>query len=143
MPYADVTRLVYDVDPFDLSASVAERGKNAGPETWANALACAGDAPLTVEDREGAKRFFRGFGAWDREEIEAWSDAELDALILQMAAGDLRELQSLCPGDGLGDVDWKEAETLMQEGTVSARLFVIPASEQGEHGELLMLDMND
>jgi hypothetical protein len=48
----------------------------------------------------------------------------MNTLILQVAAGDLRELQSLCPGDGLGDVDWKEAEYLAEKGTIAGRLFV-------------------
>lgn len=119
----DVSRLISDVDPFDLSASIAERGQNAGPETWANAKTNATEAPLTVDDPDRVRAFFGEFGAWDDEEIAGWSDAELHALVLQMAAGDLRELQSLAPGDDLADVDWTEAERLAHDGTVSGRLY--------------------
>lgn len=119
----DVTRLLIDADPFDFSASIAERGKNAGPETWANAKAEATERPLTIDDREGVKEFFAGFGAWEREEIAAWTDAELDALVLQYASGDLREVQALCPGDGLGGIDWAEAEDLAQAGTIGGHLY--------------------
>lgn len=123
MPYIDVSRLISDVDPFDLFASRAERGTNAGPETWANAKATAEAAPLDIDDRDGVREFFKGFGAWGDDEIAAWSDADLDALVLQYAAGDLREMQSLCPGDGLADVDWEEAEKLSHEGVIGGALY--------------------
>jgi len=123
MQYVDVTRLVSDVDPFELSRSIAEAGKDAGPTSWRNATAEASERPLDIKDREAAREFFAGFGAWEREEIAAWSDTELDALILQFAAGDLREIQSLCPGDGLGDIDWQEAERLAECGTIGGRLY--------------------
>lgn len=123
--YVDVSRLISEVAPFDLSASIAERGKNVGPETWANAKATATGTPLSIDadDRDVARKWFAEFGAWDRDEIAAWSAAGVDALILQFAAGDLREVQSLCPGDGLGDVDWIEAERMAEEGTVPGRLY--------------------
>lgn len=119
----NVTRLL-NTDPSDFSASIAERGANAGPETWANATAEATEHPLEIDDRDGVREYFTGFGAWSDEEIAGWSDEELDALVLQYAAGDLREIQDLCPGDGLGDIDWAEAEELAQAGTVGGNLFV-------------------
>ncbi len=120
----DVTRLVTDLEPSDLSASVAERGKNAGPETWGNSVAAVTGAALMDDDeREEAREFFKGFGAWEADEIAAWSAEDVDALVLQYAAGDLREVQSLCPGDGLGDVDWDEAEKLAHAGTVSGSVY--------------------
>jgi hypothetical protein len=124
MTSINVTRLVSDADPFDFSASVAERGKNAGPETWSNAKVEATDRPLEIDDRDSVKEYFACFGAWDREEIAAWSAADLDALVLQYASGDLREVQSLCPGEGLADVDWTAAEELAQEGTIGGHLYV-------------------
>lgn len=125
MPEINITRLVSDVDPFAFSHSIAEGGQGAGPETWRAATAEAQERPLVDSaDRDSVRRFFAGFGAWEAEEIAAWSDAELDALVLQYASGDLREVQSLCPGDGLADVDWAEAEELAQAGTISGNLFV-------------------
>jgi hypothetical protein len=133
--YVDVTRLVSDVDPFELSRSVAEAGKDAGPTSWRNATTEAGERPLDMADRDEARDFFRGFGAWDDDEIAAWSDSEVDALVLQYAAGDLREVQSLCPGDGLGDVDWQEAEALAERGTIGGRLY--------PEGDRLMIYIGD
>ena len=125
MPYIDVSRIIADVDPFDLSASVAERGCNAGPETWTNAKAEVESRPLITnpDERESVRDYFGEFGAWDDVERAAWSAADIDALTLQYAAGDLRELQSLYPGDGLAGVDWEAAEEGMREGRVSGTLF--------------------
>lgn len=124
MPYVNVTRLISDIDPAELSASVAERGPDAGPETWGNARSEATARPvIDPADRAAVSEFFAGFGAWDREEIAAWSAADLDALVLQYAAGDLREVQSLCPGDGLGGIDWEEAERLSEAGTIGGNLY--------------------
>lgn len=123
MPDVNVSILINEVDPFDLSASRAERGTNAGPETWRNALDAANRNALDVPDDAGARQFFAGFGAWDDEEIAGWSKAELDALILQMASGDLRELQRLAPGKGLAEVNWKAATKLSEQGAVSGQLY--------------------
>lgn len=125
MTEINVSCLLSDVDAFDLSASVAERGQNAGKETWENALDAAKRfRPIVPKKyRQDVKDFFKGYGAWDDAEIKAWSIAELDALVLQFAAGDLRELESLCPGDGLGDIDWEAARALSEAGTVSGRLW--------------------
>lgn len=117
--------LINDVDPFELSSSVAERGKNAGRETWQNSLdAAKRKRVLKPDQRQNARDYFADFGAWDDDEINGWTHKELDALVLQYAAGDLRELQSLCAGDGPGDIDWTKAERLAERGTVSGNLFV-------------------
>lgn len=116
----DVTCLVSEVDPFDLSHSAAEAG---APNQWSDALEIAEGRTLPGLDVEDAKAFFEGFGAWDREEIAAWTDQEVVALTLQFAAGDLRELQSLAPGKGLGDINWKRAERLSEAGTVGGRVY--------------------
>lgn len=134
MPDINVTRLIQDANPFDFSASRAERGANAGPETWANATAEAAARPLDTDDREGIRDFFREFGAWDDEEIDAWSDEEVDALVLQYASGDLREAQSLCAGDGFGGIDWTEYEALAQEGVIGGNLYV--------HADALFVSLN-
>lgn len=116
----DVTCLTASVDPFILSHSAAEAGT---PNQWSDALDIAEGRDLPGLDVEDAKEFFAGFGAWEREEIAAWTPQEVVALVLQFAAGDLREAQSLCPGDGIGDVDWEAAEELAQEGTIGGRLY--------------------
>jgi hypothetical protein len=121
----DVSRLIETYEPSEISGSVAERGANAGKETWANAVAAVQGVPQLMTDKERAyaRKWAKGFGAWDDAEIAAWSDEEVDALVLQYAAGDLRDLQDLCPGEGYGDIDWDEAEALSSAGTVSGSLF--------------------
>lgn len=116
----NVSCLLDDVDPFILSHSVAEAGE---ANKWSDALEVAAEHGLEISDVEGVKYYFAGFGAWDRDEIAGWTKQELDALVLQFAAGDLRELQSLCPGNGVGDIDWNEAEKLAEQGTVCGRIY--------------------
>jgi len=118
----DVSCIIEDVNPFELSASQLEKGKNAGPETWANAKQAATDYSLEL-DVPTVKNWFAEFGAWDEEEIALWDKQEVDALVLQYAAGDLREVQDLCAGKGLAGVNWKKAEKLSQAGTISGNLF--------------------
>ena len=120
MSEVNVSCLIDDVDPFILSHSRAEAGE---ANKWSDALEVAAENALDISDREGVKEFFAGFGAWEREEIAAWTDSELDALILQFAAGDLREAQALCPGDGVAGINWQAAEELAQEGTIGGRLY--------------------
>lgn len=116
--------LVDDLDPFDLSASIAERGPNAGPETWQNAKDAAGSLNLDDETIEQLRDWFGEFGAWDDEDRAAWSRDEVEALTLQYIAGDLREGQALAPGNGVAGIDWAEYEELSQSGTISGNLFV-------------------
>ena len=74
----DITPFFTESDPFDFSASVAERGQNAGPETWLNALEASARAPLltTPEQIQALRDYVKGFGAWSREEIAAWTPVE-------------------------------------------------------------------
>lgn len=125
----NVSRLVDDVDPFDLSHSIAEGGQTAGRDTWRAAKAEAEARPLDIADRDAVKEYFAGFGAWDREEIAAWSDADLDALVLQFAAGDLRTLQDIASGDEFAGIDWGRAEALAEAGAVSGNLYTLDGCE--------------
>lgn len=122
MPELDMTFLL-DLDPRELSGSIAERGENAGPETWANAVQAAPGLKLDASGAEDVRKWAAGFGAWEEEEIAAWSTDECAALVLQYCAGDLRELQALAPGEGPGGVNWGKAEELAQEGTISNTLY--------------------
>lgn len=110
MPYIDVTRLIDDCDAAEFSASMVEKGLLAAKITWNNAVQEATERPLEIDDKDGIRAWLKSFGAWEKGEIDSWSDAELGALVLQYAAGDLRELQSLYPGDGVGGIDWEAAE---------------------------------
>lgn len=123
MTEIDVSALIADLDPAELSTSRAERGDNAGPETWHNAKEAAPVLTLSPDDLADLRRYFGEFGAWEDDEIATWTETEVAALVLQMAAGDLRELQSLAPGKGVAGVNWRKAERLSQAGTTSGNLF--------------------
>ena len=127
----DITEFFKDAEPFEFSASRAERGDNAGPETWANAVAEGESSPLltTPDQIEALREHVKGFGAWDDEEIAAWSDAECNALFIQIISGDMREIESLCTGDD-GEVDWAKYEELSLERTIGGDLY------RGEDGRI-------
>ncbi len=91
----DVTPLFTgDYSPRDYSASVAEIGASAGPTTWSHALEDSADCMLL--DSEDKRAAFRAFtlssGGWTEDEIAGWSDAELNALLIQWIAGDVRDM---------------------------------------------------
>lgn len=114
----DVTHMIEDADDMPtLSGSVAELGKDAGKITWANSLEYAKAHPLLADDdaRDEARGYFKGFGAWSKEEIAAWSDAELEALVSQYIAGSIREMEAF-------DTDDEYAEA-SREGRVSGCLY--------------------
>jgi hypothetical protein len=93
----DITHMIDDSDKMPtLSGSRAELGNNAGKITWRNSLAYGKAHPLlkTDADKDEARKYFKGFGAWSKEEIAAWSDDELQALVCQYIAGDIREMES-------------------------------------------------
>lgn len=101
-----------------LAASQAEIGADAGAITWANALRKAREMfpDITGEMREAARDHVESFGAWEREEIIGWCDYELMALVLQMAAGEIREAERAGVMDG---EDYRNAREI---GQVSGRL---------------------
>lgn len=82
-----------DLAPMDFSASVAEIGNNAGRDTWSAAIEESADLDLldTEEKRIAARAYFQTFGAWDSEEVNAWTNTELNALLIQCISGDIRE----------------------------------------------------
>lgn len=102
----NITHLMADESfaPSEYFGSVAERGANAGRETWANAVEYATNAPLltlelcsgyrieTLDDiHRTAREYLAEFGDWNADEIAAWSVGELNALVLQLICGDIRE----------------------------------------------------
>ncbi len=100
-----------------LSASAAELGRNAGKITWANCIELAKRLPLVTDDnRQDARDHFCAYGAWDEDEIAAWSDTDLSAMIWQEAAADMREYRELCKGD------LAKYEALVEQGQISGRL---------------------
>lgn len=120
----NITAFFESAETFDFSASKAERGDNAGRDTWNNAKREAAENPLltTEEQLDSLRSYVKGFGAWDETEIAAWSPVECNALFVQLISGDMREMESLCTLDN-GEIDWPEYERLSQAGTISANIF--------------------
>lgn len=115
----DITRFFNEANTPDYSASVAERGQNAGPETWNNAVRDSAEFNFLDDDgkRDAFRAHVKGFGAWDDDEIAAWSPEELNALLIQMISGDMRE-------DGLdaSSPDWDEYQEGAEAGRYSGRI---------------------
>jgi hypothetical protein len=117
----NITRFFNEAAPMDYSASAAEIGQNAGRDTW---IAACGDAPeyaewLDTEDkRDEFRRYVKSFGAWDKEEIAAWTNDELTALLMQMIAGDIREgnLDTESP-------DWEAYREMSEHGQISGHIY--------------------
>jgi hypothetical protein len=119
----DVTFLL-DEDCGRFSGPIAELGDNAGRITWNNAMEAArsGVITLTPEQIQELKDYFGEFGAWDDEERAAWTDVETIALLIQMVAGDLREIESQFWDDTKWCIDW-EAYEADDSGQIQHNLF--------------------
>ena len=89
----NVTAFVKNEDPFEYSASRAERGENAGRETWGNAKR----APMLLTEPEhfdALRVYVKGFGSWGEAEIAAWTEQECNAIFVQLISGDMREAEA-------------------------------------------------
>lgn len=120
----NITEFFNTARPAYYSASAAELGDDAGAITWANAVDAADQWPdwLNTEDkREEFRTYVRTFGAWTGEEIAAWTDEGLTALLIQFIAGDIREQ------DGK---TWPEYLADSEAGCVSGNLY------RGDDGEI-------
>lgn len=92
----DITHMIIGDDDMGLlSGSVFELGDNAGKITWSNSMQYATEHPLvsTPEDIEEVRDYFKQFGAWDDEERASWTPQEVQALLIQFIAGDIREME--------------------------------------------------
>lgn len=82
-------------EPWDCSNSVANLGSRAAELTWGCAMevAAAHEAWLLTPLSEALdliREDAAGYGAWDRDEIQAWTPEECLALFVQNVASDLR-----------------------------------------------------
>lgn len=123
----DVTNLVHYLEPELCSGSMAELGDNAAKITWNNALDEARSNNLLDDDekRQDFRDYVKGFGAWTNEEINSLSDDELNALLIQLVSGDIRESEALSECcDLLHDGEaWQAYQRESEAGQVSGRLF--------------------
>jgi len=98
------------------SASQAELGSDAGKVTWENAKDAVEKQPLltTEEEISEAKEWLEDFGAWYDDEIDAWDNQEVNALALQMIAGDIRERQHYEDRDELEEYEENQGGRINQ-----------------------------
>lgn len=113
----NITRFFNEATPRDYSASIAEIGRNAGADTWRAATDDSHDYMLLDDDekREAFREHIKGFGAWDATEIAAMTNVALNALCIQMIAGDTREAGLDCDNP-----DWDAYE---KNENTAGRLF--------------------
>lgn len=102
------------------SASKAELGESAGQITWNNALKAADEYNFldTGEKRSAFREFVAQTGGWSRNEIFKWTRSELNALLIQFVAGDIREAGLDTPFP-----DWGQYQEDCEAGLVSGRIF--------------------
>ena len=118
----NITHFFSTAAPMDYSASVAEIGADAGAATWGAAVEDSPDyMMLDSDEKRGAfKAHIAGFGAWSEEEVDAWSDVELNALFIQLISGDMREGDL---GPNMTAEDWTAYEERAHEGQCSGDIF--------------------
>lgn len=122
----DITDFVRNAETHSFSASRMELGDNAGQITWNNAVteAASNTQWITADSRDEFESWVGDFGAWDDDEIKAWSLDECNALLIQYISGDLNELESLCySDDDEFMIDWNKAEKLSSAGTIGGRIY--------------------
>ena len=111
-----ITNFFNSCNPSDYSASIMEKGSNAGKITWNNAV---GDASIydlldTEEKRIAFRKHIAQFGAWDEKEINAWNDNELNALFMQCICAEIRE--SMYLDNPVDHINWEEYDNDENEG---------------------------
>jgi hypothetical protein len=117
----NITKFYNEAFPKDYSASVMEIGNNAGKQTWQAANDDSEDYMMldNTDKLDAMREHIRGFGAWNDNEISEMSDIELNALLIQMISGDIR---NCCLNEDRND--WVGYQEQMNDGQISGRIFV-------------------
>ena len=114
----DVTHMVAEADSMImLSGSRLEHGPDAGKITFDNSVAFAKELPLLKDDRarDEARTHFAEYGAWSMEEIDAWSEDELQGVMAQEVANAIREMEAA--------KDYDDYVRLCEAGSLSSNLY--------------------
>ena len=111
-------------DPWNCSNSVANLGPNAWELTWRASQRHASALVLTEGQKEAFRDFVRSSSDWTREEIAAWSDAELTTLCVQWIAGDIREGFGDDLPDDPAEWGWADYNERAERGSVSSTLYL-------------------
>jgi hypothetical protein len=119
----EITFLVSE-DCGRFSASRAELGENAGGITWQNSMNECQRIIMTPQQILEARDYIRSFGAWESEEIDNFSDSAVKSLLLQVAAGDILQAESLCWDYRTAEIDWAAYAAESAAGNVSGSLYM-------------------
>lgn len=115
----NITAFFSDADHFNISGSRVEHGQDAARITWNNAKEASAEFNyLDTEAKQDAMRRHlkeMGFSEADDEH----SPAELNALLLQCIAGDIREVPDMEPGAW----DWDAYAGMCENGTLAGRMY--------------------
>ena len=112
--YINITPFfAHQIAPMDLSASVAEIGRDAGADTWRAACEAAEELQLlTTPEHLDTMIEFANSAGMDLQP-EDCTPAMLNALFLQWIAGDLRQMGVRYSDDV---IDWDEVKQMQEEG---------------------------
>jgi len=130
----DITDFAMAAEPFEFAASVAERGQDAGAQTWQNALREASETPLltTEEQLQALRDHVQGMGFG--EDVQTYDAQQCNALFIQLISGDLREAGW---DDSFPDeFDWQAYQEQIEAGRVSGRFFRCDIKESEHFGRI-------
>ena len=114
----DITEFTMTECPKDFQASICEIGNIASRHTWQAALECD-TMFVTDANRQEFIDHFEGYGAWSEEEMNGWSNVELNALVIQEISGWMRDFSD----DPISEWDWDDYRAQSEAGRISGRLF--------------------
>lgn len=136
----NITRFVIDENFTDYSDSIANSGlQNIGKITYQNALNQAYDPDdrylNTPEKLAAFCDYVREFGAWSDDEIDQWSDQEVEALFLQFISGELQEIEPYLEHTYLtaltqSDIDLLEHQ--WNQGQLSCNVYPVLPKDENE-----------
>lgn len=113
----DITKFFHEACAMDYSASRAELGDSASADTWRAANDDSDDYMLldTDDKRDKFRAHLKSMGF--SEAGDTHTDTELNALLLQCIAGDIREA-----GLDVESPDWRQYVRDSNAGRVSGRI---------------------
>ena len=117
-------------DFFSMAGSVSELGCNAAKITW-QACQAAPTKFVFLDNPEkltAARNWFANMGAWTIDELNIWTDHQVNSLFLQYVAGDFREM-GICDYADITKMDWSAVEALQNAGAYPSNIFKTETDE--------------
>lgn len=87
----EITEIINNENIEYVTGSIAQLGNDAASITWNRAKNLASEIKFTTEQLAAIRDYAGYFGAWTKEEIAAWSDTEVTALMLQFINTEIQE----------------------------------------------------